>query len=167
VFSPRLFMKEVASLHKRDEKSIFALVGSSIVSKLNLRLVKSKFFLSGIGIFVSFVSMPLIAGESPCPEGRLSEDKQIAFLVQASEQTVQQLKEVQTALTAFRKQEASCIASPDDAEGLYTLSKCALRVLKGIRATHIESYFRPAFIEELEKISKTAASKSIPPVGAL
>ena len=103
--------------------------------------------------------------EQPSPEGRLSEDKQIAFLIQASEQTLQQLKDLQAALAAFRRQEATCIASPDDAESLYALSKCALKVLQSIRSTHVEPYFRPAFLEELEKISRTAANKTIPPIG--
>lgn len=107
----------------------------------------------------------IAAAEQPVPEGRLSEDKQIGFLIQASEQTLQQLKELQAALTAFRRQEASCIASPDDTEGLYALSKCGLKLLNCIRATHVEPYFRPAFIEELEKISRTAANKTIPPIG--
>jgi hypothetical protein len=107
----------------------------------------------------------LAAEEQPFPEGRLSEDKQIGFLIQASEQTLQQLKELQVALAGFRRQEANCIASPDDADGLYALSKCALNLLNCIRAAHVEPYFRPAFIEELEKISRTAANKAIPPIG--
>ena len=117
-------------------------------------------------VLLCLLAAPLAADEPPNPEDRLSEDKQIAFLVQASEQTVQQLKEMQGAFAAFKKQEARCIASPDDAESLYGLSKCALKLLNGIRATHVEPYFRPAFIEELEKISKIAANKSLPPVGA-
>lgn len=99
------------------------------------------------------------------PEGRLSEDAQIALLVQASEQTVLQLKELQASLIAFRKQEVACIESPGDAEKLKGLSKCALVVLKGIRSAHVEPYFRSAFIEELEAISKSAARKTIPPIG--
>ena len=99
------------------------------------------------------------------PEGRLSEDAQIALLVSASERTVQQLHELQASLAAFRKQEAACIESPDDAEKLYGLSKCALAVLQGIRAAHVEPYFRTAFIEELEAISKPAVRKTIPPIG--
>ena len=98
------------------------------------------------------------------PEGRLSEDRQIALLIQASEQTVQQLKEAQDALTAFRNQEAICVASPDNVEALYKLSECALKLLNGIRETHIEPYFRSAFIEELEKISMTAKNRAIPPI---
>ena len=119
-------------------------------------------------ISVLLLGLPMVfltAEEPASPEGRLSEDKQIALLIQASEVTLQQLKELQTALVAFRKQEASCIASPDDADTLFSLSKCALKVLKCIRATHVEPYFRPAFIEELEKISRTAANKSLPPFG--
>lgn len=113
-----------------------------------------------------FLPLLLLAEEGrPSPDGRLSEDKQISFLIQASEQTVLQLKELQAALAAFRKQEANCIASPDDAESLYSLSKCALKLLNCIRASHVEPYFRPAFIEELEKISRSAANKSLPPIG--
>lgn len=118
-----------------------------------------------LSILLCLPMLFLAAEEQPSPEGRLSEDKQIGFLLQASEQTLQQLKELQAALTAFRKQEANCIASPDDSESLYVLSKCALKLLNCIRATHVEPYFRPAFIEELEKISRPAANKSLPPIG--
>ena len=118
-----------------------------------------------LSILLFLPMLVLAAEEQPSPEGRLSEDKQISFLIQASEQTVLQLKELQAALIAFRRQEAGCIASPDDAESLYGLSKCALKLLNCIRASHVEPYFRPAFIEELEKISRSAANKSLPPIG--
>jgi hypothetical protein len=106
-----------------------------------------------------------VAGEE-YPEGVLSEDKQIALLLKASEHTVAQLKALQATLSTFRAQEGVCVQSPRDSEALYKLSELALKLLNGIHETHIESYFRPAFLEELEKISKPAKNRVIPPISA-
>ena len=109
---------------------------------------------------------PLCAAESEdaYPEGHLSEDKQIALLLQASQRTCEQLKTVQASLSAFRTQESVCIQSPRNTEALYKLSECALKLLNAIHETHVESYFRSAFLEELERISKTAKTRAIPPI---
>ena len=98
------------------------------------------------------------------PEDRLSEDQQISLLIHASERTTQQLNDVQQALAAFKDQEAFCIASPDNVEALYKLSERALKLFQAIRTAHIESYFRPAFLEEIDKVSTTAKNKAIPPI---
>jgi hypothetical protein len=114
-----------------------------------------------------FVPTNLPATDSPegeYPEGHLSEDKQIALLLQASEHTCEQLKSLQTWLTAFRAQEAVCVQSSSNAEALYKLSECALKLFNSIHETHVEPYFRPAFLEELERISKTAKNRAIPPI---
>ncbi len=102
--------------------------------------------------------------EEEYPEGRLTEDQQIALLLKASETTCAHLRALQSHLTAFRAQEAVCIQSPDDGEALYKLSECALKLLSSIRDAHVESYFRSAFLEELERISKTARNRTIPPI---
>lgn len=98
------------------------------------------------------------------PEGQLTEDQQIALLLQASENTCARLKALQAHLTAFRAQEAVCIRSPSNAEALYKLSECALALLTAIHDTHVEPYFRSAFLEELGRISKTARNRAIPPI---
>jgi hypothetical protein len=98
------------------------------------------------------------------PEGHLSEDKQIALLLHASERTCEQLKALQASLSTFRSQESACIQSPRNTEALYKLSECALKLLNSIHETHVESYFRTAFLEELERISKTAKNRAIPPI---
>lgn len=103
-------------------------------------------------------------GEDDYPEGALSEDKHIALLLEASEHTSAQLKAIQDNLAAFRRQEAHCIDSPNNTEALYKFSECALKLLNSIREVHVEPYFRTAFLEELEKISKTAKNRSIPPI---
>ena len=102
--------------------------------------------------------------EDEYPEGMLSEDKQIALLIQATEHTTSQLKALQMNLSAFRTQEALCLQFPSNAEFLYKLSECALKLLTSIHATHVEPYFRLAFLEELEKISKIAKNRVIPPI---
>ncbi len=116
-----------------------------------------------------FSTTLLLAEASPeeeYPEGHLTEDKQIALLLQASETTCSQLKALQANLAAFRSQEALCIQSPSNTESLYKLSECALKLLNSIHETHVEPYFRLAFLEELERISKTAKNRAIPPICA-
>jgi hypothetical protein len=98
------------------------------------------------------------------PEGKLTEEQQVAFLLEMNKKSTEQLENVQKSLKSFREQEERCIQSPDDAEGLYALSEKALRLVSAIRKAHIEPYFRPAFLDELIRLSKTAESKSIPPV---
>lgn len=97
-------------------------------------------------------------------EGKLSEDAQIELLLKATQNSYEQLKTLQENLRAFRRQEALCIQSPDNAEALYKLSKAALNLLGKIRETCLEPYFRPSFLEELNILSKAAEKHSIPPV---
>ena len=126
-----------------------------------------RFILSAACCVCACVPALLPAADTPeeeYPEGHLTEDKQIALLLQASEHTYGQLKALQANLATFRLQETSCIQSPSNTEALYKLSECALRLLNSIHETHVESYFRQAFLEELERISKTAKNRAIPPI---
>ena len=109
-------------------------------------------------------SLQAVESVEEYPEAHLSEDQQVALLLQACEQTCAQLKALQANLAAFRAQESACIQSPNNAEGLYKLSVCALKLLTTIHETHVESYFRSAFLEELDRISKTAKNRAIPPI---
>jgi hypothetical protein len=105
----------------------------------------------------------LQAGGEPV-EGKLSEEAQIELLIKATQNTLEQLKSLQEKLTGFRKQEAICIQSPDNAEALFKLSKSALDLLDKIHETCLEPYFRTAFLEELEIVSKAAQKHTIPPI---
>ena len=123
--------------------------------------------LSVVCCVFSFAPAIVLAADSPdegYPEGHLSEDTYIALLLQTSECTCAQLKALQANLAAFRIQETTCIQSPSNAEALYTLSECAFKLLTSIHETHVEPYFRSAFLEELERISKTAKNRAIPPI---
>ena len=97
-------------------------------------------------------------------EGKLSEDAQIELLIKATQNTLEQLKNLQEKLRNFRKQESVCIQSGDSTEDLYKLSKVALELLDKIHETCLEPYFRTAFLEELEIIAKAAKKHTIPPV---
>jgi len=92
----------------------------------------------------------------------LTEEAQIALLIDATKASLEELQQVQSYLLSFRKQEATCISCPDDIEGLYQLSCCGLNLLQAIQKANIEPYFRVAFLEELETISKTAKHKALP-----
>lgn len=97
-------------------------------------------------------------------EGKLSEDVQIELLIKAAQNSLEQLKSLQECLQAFRKQEALCIQSPENAETLYKLSKEAAKLLEKIHETCLEPYFRTTFLEELEVIAKPAQKHTIPPI---
>jgi hypothetical protein len=97
-------------------------------------------------------------------DNSLSEEAQINLLINATKASFASLQELQTRLAAFKQQEARCIARPDDTDALFSLSECALSLLTSIREIGVEPYFRPAFIEELEKLKKTAQSKNLPPL---
>lgn len=103
------------------------------------------------------------AGEEPS-EGKLSEDAQIELLIQATKTTLEQLKALQEKLQQFRKQEAICIQQEENAEALFKLSKAALELLDKIHETCLEPYFRTAFLDELEIVSKAAQKHTIPPI---
>lgn len=105
-----------------------------------------------------------VAEDLVSPEGLPSEEEQLIRLGEATKRSLDHIKRLQENLMAFRKQEALSIQSPDDVEALYALSQCALRLINSIREARLEPYFRPAFVEELARLSKTAESKTIPPI---
>jgi len=92
----------------------------------------------------------------------LTEESQISLLIDATKLSLEHLQQLQKHLHSFRRQEAKCIDSPNDTEGLYQLSACALQLLQSIQKANVEPYFRPAFLEELVAISKTAQHKTLP-----
>jgi len=101
-----------------------------------------------------------------CPpffaEEVLTEEAQVSLLIEATKVSLERLQTLGNHLQAFRQQEKLCIDSPDDIEGLYQLSYCALDLLQSIKKANVEPYFRTAFLEELETVSKSAQHKTIP-----
>lgn len=106
----------------------------------------------------------VFADEGMSPEGVPSEEAQLVRLYEATQRSLEQIRKLQENLAAFRKQEAVTLQTPEDVDALYALSQAALRLSQSIRETRLEPYFRPAFIEELSRVSKMAESKAIPPV---
>jgi len=91
-------------------------------------------------------------------------EEQVALLVEVTQRSLEQLKEVQAHLLAFRQQEQLCIQSIDDIDELYRLSSCAWNLLRSIQTARLEPYFRVAFIQELTSLSATARKQTLPPV---
>ncbi len=115
-------------------------------------------------LFTLFTSYAIASDEPDCPESGMTEEQHIVLLINATEHSLQSLHQLQTHLKAFRTQEALCIASEDNADSLYKLSSCALKLLNSIHEARVEPYFRKQFLDELEQISHTAKAKEIPPV---
>jgi hypothetical protein len=97
-------------------------------------------------------------------EPLLSDEDQITLLINATKASLSSLQELQTRLASFKVQETRCIENPDDADALFTLSERAFALLASMRENKVEPYFRKTFIEELEKLKKTAESKNLPPI---
>jgi hypothetical protein len=93
-----------------------------------------------------------------------SEESQISLLVEATKKSYLSLQNLQKCFAEFKEQESQCLKKPNDAEALFSLSSKAFSLLKSIKENNVEPYFRPSFIEELEKIAKPAESKTIPPI---
>ena len=116
---------------------------------------------------LAFVSVQgLFAADTPSdyPECEMTEEQQVSLLLNATRASVESLQQLQSALKAFRSQEAICIGSDDNAEALYRLSECALKLLNNIHESRVEPYFRKSFLDDLEQISRPARGKEIPPI---
>jgi len=98
------------------------------------------------------------------PQETLSQEEQIQLLIESTQASLEQLQQLKGHLNAFQKQEAVCIKDPENVQALYTLSLKALDLLNAIEQAQVEPYFRPAFLEELSKISKVAKKTHIPPL---
>lgn len=117
-------------------------------------------------VFFTFFSIQGIANDidADYPETGMTEEQQISLLINATQHSLESLQHVQVNLKAFRSQEALCIASDDNADSLYKLSSCALKLVNSIHEARVEPYFRKPFLDELEQISHTAKGKEIPPI---
>ena len=122
-----------------------------------------------IPIFLCFFSN-LTAQEEPSltPETGFaeesSEDANISLLIRAQEQSAQKLKALLHYLSLYRAQEEKCIDDPDNLDELYKLSEYALQVKQTIKECYVEPYFRPNFLDDLDKISITAEKRTPPPL---
>ena len=94
----------------------------------------------------------------------MTEEAQINLLINATKTSLESLQKLQKSLETFREQETRCLERSDDADALFALSECALALSTSIRENRVEAYFRPSFIEELEKLKKAAESKNLPPI---
>jgi hypothetical protein len=108
----------------------------------------------------------LFAVDTPAdsPDYEMTEEQQVSLLLNATRASVESLQRLQDALKAFRSQEAICIKADDNAEALYRLSESALKLWNNIHESRVEPYFRKAFLDELEQISRPARGKEIPPI---
>lgn len=92
----------------------------------------------------------------------LPEEDSLEMLIQAQEKSALKLKTLLADLARFRSQETFCVAKDATTDDLFKLSECALKVKQEIRECHVEPYFRPQFLEDLEKLSKAAEKKNLP-----
>jgi hypothetical protein len=101
---------------------------------------------------------------SPLTSEEFKEKEPIQLLIKAQEKSLENLKSIESLYKKFQAQEALCIKAPEDYDALFLLSKDAYFLRKAIQEASIEPYFRPVFLEELERIMKPYESKIIPPI---
>ena len=90
------------------------------------------------------------------------EENSLHLLIQAQEQSAKKFKLLLQYLREYQEMEAKAIQNPDNVDGLYKLSEKALEVHEIIRECHVEQYFRPQFLEDLDKVSQTALKRNLP-----
>lgn len=108
------------------------------------------------------ISCCYLSGAETQKNDPLPEEDSLELLVQAQEKSAQKLKTLLIDLQKFRDQEARCVNTQANMDDLYRLSECALKVKQEIAECYVEPYFRPQFLEDLEKLSKAAEKKNLP-----
>jgi hypothetical protein len=87
----------------------------------------------------------------------------IDMLIQATEENLLREKKLKTLIAEYRKVEDACIQNPKDTDLLFKLAKTAKEAYDAILETHLEDYFQPEFIKELQRLTQIANKKSPPP----
>lgn len=92
----------------------------------------------------------------------LTEERSLELLITAQEQSIQKLRLLIQSLKQFREQELLALKDSENLDVLYKLSESAATVKKIIHECYVEPYFRPQFLEDIEKLSKAAENKNPP-----
>jgi hypothetical protein len=93
----------------------------------------------------------------------VDELSKLDVLIAATEESLKRQKLLKERLKNYYALEKACIANPKDTKKLLELVVSAKQVLDDIQNAYIEDYFRPEFIEELQKLAKIGEKKNIPP----
>ena len=91
-----------------------------------------------------------------------NEENTLEKLIVAQEASAKKLRTLLQNVQQFRAQEEKCIREPDNLDGLYKLSEYALLVKQSIKECYVEPYFTQSFLEDIEKVSKTAEKRNLP-----
>lgn len=84
-------------------------------------------------------------------------------LIAATEASVQRQKALRELLIQYKEKEKKAISNPDDTDNLLQLVDLAKKVKSSIEENFLQDYFPPQFLQELDKLSKIAKQKNIPP----
>ena len=111
----------------------------------------------GLACSFSLFSLEQIANRES-----IVEENTLELLIRAQEESAQKLKKLLTDLSQFQEQEAKCLHGQANSDDLYRLSELAFIVKQGIADCCVEAYFRPQFLEDINKLSLMAEKKNIP-----
>lgn len=114
-----------------------------------------------IAIFCIGMCVHFSYAETPKNDA-LPEENSLELLIQAQEKSAQKLKMLLIDLQKFHEQEALCVENHASMDDLYKLSEYALKAKQAIAECYVEPYFRPQFLEDLDKLSKAAEKKNLP-----
>lgn len=92
-----------------------------------------------------------------------SELTELDALIKATENSLARQKKLRPLIEEYRRVEKSCIEKPNDTALLFKLAKQGKLVYEAIEESKLQDYFKPEFIQELQKLKAIGDKKSIPP----
>lgn len=107
-------------------------------------------------LLITFLLLPIILSAN------MTEEAQIDLLINACTKNLERLTQLKKALDAFKSQEAICLDDPENNDQLFMLSQKALELKTTLKYCHIDDYFRPQFLTEINNLAKSAEHPTLP-----
>ena len=86
----------------------------------------------------------------------------VDLLIEATNASLERLKELRVLLEEYKKAEMTALQDPNNTDNLYKLVTLAKEIQDKIDDMALRDYFAPQFIEELKKFAQIAEQKQIP-----
>ena len=83
-------------------------------------------------------------------------------LIATTENSIKVLKKLQDLISKYQLLQKACLDESCDTDQLYQMAKMAQQILSMIQENRMTQNFDPAFIGELNIVSKPAAKRNIP-----
>lgn len=85
-------------------------------------------------------------------------------LICATQNSLEQQKQLRLYIVEYQKIEQECIANPNNPQKLIELARSGSKVYTSIEENGLTDYFKPEFITDLKKLKEINDKKTIPAV---